>query len=171
MSVYADQKMNENFIHIDGITIHQGGPYVYIATASKIDEMNVKKSQLFPELISYVNRNKLKKRGKEFTLYKSFNEKENTTIFAVGVPIKNIVSLPPANSILCDTLPRHKVIKTTLKGDYKYLEKAYDSTYAYIANKNLVPREESAILEVYVTNKDDDPNPATWLTELYIPIE
>ena len=64
-----------------------------------------------------------------------------------------------------------KVVKTTLTGDYGNLKEAWEAGYKYIADNGLELNTQSAAFEVYRTNPELQPNPAQYITEIYIPIK
>jgi len=115
--------------------------------------------------------NNLPQTGMPFSLYNEYNTELGTSIYSVGIPTRSKVDTPKDAKILCGQLPKQKVIKTTLKGDYKNLKEAWDAGYDYIAKNSLEINEESPAFEVYKSNPDLQPNPAEWITEIYIPIK
>ena len=83
----------------------------------------------------------------------------------------NQVITPNDSPILCGFMPSQKVVKTTLKGDYKNLKDAWGAANAYLEENSLEKMETSKDFEVYRTDPSADPNPANWVTEIYIPIK
>ena len=67
-------------------------------------------------------------------------------------------------------MPSYTVIKTTLTGDLKNLKAAWKKAEAFMTSNNYQPAENSNPFEVYVTGAEDNPNPAEWVTELYLPV-
>jgi len=68
-------------------------------------------------------------------------------------------------------MPVQRVVKTTLKGDYKNLEEAWDRAYQYLEQNNLRADEERQPFEVYKTDTVVVENPADLVTEIFIPIQ
>ena len=60
-------------------------------------------------------------------------------------------------------------MKIILKGNYTYLADAWDVALKHIADNNLVQSQEKPF-EIYTNDPGDFPNPADWVTEIYIPI-
>ena len=75
------------------------------------------------------------------------------------------------SDILTGQLEPFKAVKTTLKGDYSNLKEAWDKGMKYIEQYNLVFDEDGVAIESYVTDPSNEPNPAKWITEIYMPVE
>ncbi|WP_106792340.1 GyrI-like domain-containing protein [Aquimarina sp. Aq78] len=171
LDAFTDEKMKKYAVHVDGVTEHGGGFYMYSATASSIAIIPEKMKDMIPAVDTYMKQNNLPQTGMPFTLYNEYNEEQGTAIFSTAIPTRDKVITPKESSILCDFLPRQKVVKTTLKGDYINLKEAWEAGYKYIAENNLEPNIESAAFEVYRVEPRLQPNPAEWVTEIYIPIK
>lgn len=171
LALFTQEKMKEYTIHVDGVTEHGGGFYMYNATASSIAVIPQKTSQMLPIVKAYIKQNNLPQTGMPFTLFNEFNEELGTAIYSVGVPVRERVITPIESGVLCDFLPRQKALKITLKGDYINLKEAWKTGYAYLTKNGLEPDPTSPAFEVYKAEPDLQPNPAAWITEIYIPIK
>ena len=100
-----------------------------------------------------------------------YNEQQGTAIYSTGIPVREEVITPIDSNILCAFLERQKTVKTTLRGDYSNLKKAWETGYKYIADNNLETDESSPAFEIYKSEPTLQPNPAEWITEIYIPIK
>ncbi|MBP2833484.1 effector binding domain-containing protein [Aquimarina sp. U1-2] len=167
---YASEAMKKYSIHVDGVTEHDGGYYMYSATASSIAAIQEKMTQMLPAVDAYMKQNNLPQTGMPFTIYNTFNEEQGTSIFSTAIPTKDKVVTPKDSDVLCDLLPKQKVVKTTLKGDYKNLKEAWEAGYTYITQNGLELNENSPAFEVYRVEQTSQSNPAEWVTEIYIPI-
>jgi effector-binding domain-containing protein len=171
LDVFVNEKMKQYSIHVDGITEHGGGFYMYSATASSIAVIPEKMKEMIPAVDTYMKQNNLPQTGMPFTLYNEYNEEQGTAIFSTAIPTRDKVVTPKESAVLCDFLPRQKVVKTTLKGDYNNLKEAWGAGYKYISENNLELNTESVPFEVYRVESTLQPNPAEWVTEIYIPIK
>ena len=63
-----------------------------------------------------------------------------------------------------------KAVKVSLKGNYEHLSEAYTKGRQYIDKNGHQIDPDRKMFEVYVTDPGEVPNPANWLTEVYIPI-
>ena len=164
-------KMEVYSINVDGVTQHGGGYYMYITTASKISQVSERMNEMTAEVEAYMNKNNIEKMGNPLVLYNQWNENAGTAIYSAGYFTPSEVITPAESSVLNGYMPNQRTLKTTLKGDYKNLQEAWDSAFKYIEDNGLKPAGDAQSFEVYVTGPDDEPNPANWITNLYIPIE
>ena len=63
------------------------------------------------------------------------------------------------------------MVKTTLKGHHKNASEAWESTYRYIEENNLMVDQQGQPFEIFITDISEVDNPALWITEIYIPVE
>jgi effector-binding domain-containing protein len=80
-----------------------------------------------------------------------------------------IISNEPG--ILTGQLKSFRTVKTVLKGNYDNLKEAWDTTMKYISDNNLEMIEGGPMLETYLTDPMSQPNPAKWITEIYVAIK
>ena len=78
---------------------------------------------------------------------------------------------PTGSEILTGYLEPQKVVKTTLKGHHKNVSEAWESTYRYIEENNLLVDPDGQPFEIFITDISEVDNPALWVTEIYIPVE
>jgi effector-binding domain-containing protein len=164
-------KMDKYTINVDGVIQHGGGYYMYTTTASKISQVDEKMAPMFTEVSTYMDENGIEKNGNPFVLYNDWNETSGTAIFSAGIFTSSEVITPAESEILNGFIPNQKVLKTTLKGDYKNLKEAWDTAYNYIAENDLEVIEDAQNFEVHLTSPDQVANPAKWITHLYIPVK
>lgn len=165
------QKMEEYTIHVDGTTQHGGGYYMYSTTATKLNEVYKKASEMTEQVSLYMNKNNISINGNPFIIYNKKNQANGTTIFSAAVPTPSMVVTPSGSPVLNGFLPPQKVVKTTLKGNYKNATEAWETTYRYIYENNLKVDEQGEPFEIFITGPVEEPNPANWVTEIYIPVE
>ncbi|WP_121666382.1 SRPBCC family protein [Mesonia aquimarina] len=171
----VQKKMGVYNINIDGVTQHSGGYYMYNTTASRFtpSALSNKMSQMLPRVYNYMKENNLQISGSPFTIYNKIDEENGTVIISAAIPTPNKIT--PANgnsSVLCGFLESQQVVKATLKGDYKNLPETWAKLEQYIQQDKSIERKSDAQpFEVYVTDPSENPNPATWLTEIYIPVQ
>ena len=163
--------MDKYSVTVDGITTHGGGYYLYNTTSCKIDEVPQKMEEMMPVLTGYIEENKIATAGAPYTLYLKYDTENNAAIFSCAVPVTERVITASDSNVLTGYLLPFNAVKTTLKGDYKNLEEAWNAAMKYIADNNLKEAVDKPHLEVYLVDSKDTQNPAEWLTEIYIPIE
>lgn len=163
-------KMETYSISVDGITQYGGGFYMYTTTSSKISQIQTKMQDMITEVSRYMENNNISIQGDPFVIYNEWDEQNNNAIYSAGRFTPSLVITPVESHILNGMMPVQKVVKTTLKGDYKNLKEAWDAAYKYIEENNLQPAMDSHSFEVYRTNPAITLNPSKWITEIYIPV-
>lgn len=164
-------KMEKYTINVDGIIQHGGGYFMYTTTASKISQVDEKMGAMFAEVSSYMDKNNIEKSGNPFILYNEWNKTTGNAIFSAGIFTPSEVITPAESEILTGFLPNQRVLKTTLKGDYKNLLEAWQAAYDYIETNDLEVAENSRNFEVHLNSPENIANPAQWVTHLYIPVK
>src|SRR5690606_37555571 len=102
--------------------------------------------------------------------YNEFDDANGTVIFSTGVPVKEQVITPQGSPVVCGFMEPVSAVKISLKGNYDHLPEAYTKGRQYIEKNDLSIDLNGKMFEVYISNPDEVPNPADWLTEIYIPI-
>jgi effector-binding domain-containing protein len=166
--VVADMKKYS--ITVNGITEHSGGFYIYNTVSCKIPDMQANIQKMMPKLVTYAKNNNIKIAGAPFNYYHKWDEENNTTMFSCCIPtISKIISTEP--DILTGKLKPFKALKTTLQGDYSNLKEAWETAMKYAQEQNLVIDENGPALEVYINDPMEQPNPAKWITEIYLALK
>ncbi|NNC70843.1 MAG: transcription activator effector-binding protein [Flavobacteriaceae bacterium] len=163
--------MKKYSIKVDGETTHSGGYYLYNTTSCKIDEMPDKMAEMMPKVGAYAMNNKITMAGPAFSLYHKWDQENNAVIFSCAVPVVDRVITERDSGIQTGMLKPFKALKTTLTGNYDNLAEAWTMAEKYIADNNLVEINGHPALEVYANDPMEYPNPADWVTEIYIPIK
>ncbi len=164
------KKMSVYSINVAGETTHGGGFYMYTTTATKISQIPEKMGDMFTTVSRYMENNNISKQGDPFILYNDWDEQNNSAIYSAGYFTPSLVITPENSQVLNGMMPVQRVVKTTLKGDYKNLKEAWDRTYQYIQENNLMVDETRQPFEVYNTFNEEVQNPANFVTEIYIPV-
>lgn len=162
--------MQQYTINVDGVTQYGGGYYMYTTSVAKQDELDKKTKPMMEEVMGFVTKNKLNMAGKPFTLYNQIDNSNNTVIFSTGVPVREQVITPEGSPVVCGFMDPVTTVKATLKGNYKHLAETYTKTRQYMEKNGLQEDPDRMMFEVYLTDPENVPNPANWITEIYIPI-
>jgi len=164
------ESMKVYSININDITEYGGGFYLYNTTNASNTNISNIMGQQFGNIVTFMGQNNIAINGMPFTIYQDMNMENNTVIMSNALPVNEKVIITGDTDILCDYMPKMKVLKATLKGNYTYLSEAWEKTMAYIAENGLEQTNYKPF-EIYITDPGDFPNPADWITEIYIPIE
>ncbi|MFI1743534.1 SRPBCC family protein [Thalassobellus sediminis] len=160
-------------IKIDGITEYGGGFYIYKTTS--VSSLNISEimAKQYGELMSYMTQNNIVANGMPFTIYNEMNPANGNIIMSNAIPVMNKINftnLTENNDILCGYIPKTRVLKTSLKGNYSNLPEAWKTTMLHIAKDSLI-QSNLKPFEIYTNDPGNFPNPANWLTEIYIPLK
>ncbi|MEM6514991.1 MAG: SRPBCC family protein [Bacteroidota bacterium] len=164
----ADMKKYE--INVEGVTQHSGGYYIYSSTSAKMDDFKVKLAELMPKVGGFASANNITVAGNPFVIYHKWDVENNAVIFSCCIPTTTQV-ITSEGDILTGQLKPFKAVKTILKGDYEYLRKAWEKAMDYVKTNDLNEPETGISIESYVSDPMMIPNPANWLTEIYLEVE
>lgn len=169
----VQEKMASYSVKVDGLTDYGGGFYMYSSTASKMDSqaLNTKIQRVIPQIHDFMQSNDIEISGSPMLIYNQMDTENNSAIISLGIPTPSRVVTPSEGDILCGYLQSRKVLKTTLKGNYKNLTEAWSAANKYLNQNNLQRATDASPFEVYVINATKKANPADWVTQLYIPIQ
>ncbi|MEL0457214.1 SRPBCC family protein [Flavobacteriaceae bacterium SZ-1-7] len=162
--------MQKYSVTIDSITEHGGGFYIYNTASCKITDIESKMNEMMPKVINYAMSNNIKMAGAPFTYYHKWDLENNAAMFSSCVPTTAKV-ISSVSDILTGQLPPFKALKTTLKGEYSNLEEAWETAMKHVIDNSLEFADDGPMLEVYVNDPNTNPNPADWITEIYIAIK
>ena len=164
------ESMKQHNVKVDGVTEYGGGFYMYKTTsASKTNISQVMKKQ-YNEILSYMAKNNNIQAGMPFTIYNEINPETGTVIMSQAIPVINKVTVANDSEVFCGYIPKTNVLKTTLKGNYTNLNKAWEAAYQDLY-ENKLEQSDLKPFEIYTNDPGNVPNPSNWITELYIPIK
>ena len=170
LDTLIQEEMKRYSITVGGVTQHSGGFYLYNTTSCKFSNFKEKMQEQFPKIGAYALTNNIIMAGKPFVIFHKWDEANDAIIFSCAIPTNSrMTSTEP--DILTGQLPSFKAVKTTLRGDYENLKEAWEKTTGYIEKNNLSSIESGPKLEVYLTDPQEKPNPADWITEIFIAVE
>lgn len=161
------QKYN---VKVNGVTKRSGGFYLYKTVSCKMNELSSKMATLLPEVGSYAISNNVTFAGPPFVYYHKWDEKNNAVIFSACIPTTSQIFTAENSDILTGELQSFKAIETTLTGNYTNLKEAWGNTMAYIPENGFQLAAQGPMIETYLNDPSSEPNPAKWVTKIYIAI-
>lgn len=109
--------------------------------------------------------------GSPFIIYHEWDTQNNAVRFSTCIPTTSRV-ITTDDNILTGQLEPFMAMKATLKGNYTNLTEAWSTLKNKISQDSTIQESPTGPqMEVYVKDYGDDPNPSTWITEIYIAIE
>ena len=157
-------------INVKGITQHSGGYYLYKTASCKLSEFEKNMKQMLPEIGAYAMTHNITMAGPPFISYLKWDEENDAAIFSTCIPTNSKI-ISDKDDILTGKLESFKAVKIVLKGDYKNLKEAWETGMKYIADNNLEMIESGTMLETYITDPIAKPNPADWVTEIFVAVK
>ncbi len=171
LSQAVEKDLKVYSVTVDGITQHGGGFYMYATASTSLEALDARMAELLPKVNRFMEENNITIAGKPMTIYNEWDEQNGNAIISCAIPTTTRIITPAESAVLCSFMPSQTVVKTTLKGDYKNLKEAWDKAQAYVEENEYEQPLNSAPFELYVTDPEETPNPADWITEIYIPIK
>jgi effector-binding domain-containing protein len=166
---YVHVKMDTYSISNSGIVEYGGGYYIHLTTECSFDDMGAKLDKMLPKVLIYAMQNNYPRAGDIFTLYHKYDEKNKRVEFSSCIPVKERVD--PKGDIALAFMESGRYHKTTLQGAYKYSQEAWEKAFEFAKTDGIEVIENGKPFEVYTKGHTDSPNPADWVTEIYLPVE
>lgn len=157
-------------ISVEGIKEYGGGFYLYKTTNATNANISSTMAKQYGSIAGYMAQNKIAMHGMPFTIYQEMNMEDGIVIMSNAIPVSQKIEINDDSGILCGYIPKTKVLKTVLKGNYTNLTHAWKETIEYVAKNNLITTDLKPF-EIYTNDPGQNPNPADWITEIYIPIQ
>ncbi len=163
------EDMKKYTITVEGVKQYGGGYYMYTTTASKQSEVGAKMGPMMGKVAAFMQKNQIQSSGMPFTIYNEWDTTNNSTIFSAAIPVNERIIVTEGD-VLCGYMPPVSAIKTTLKGNYENLPKAYAKAQQYIQDNVIMVDTAHKMFEVYTNDPGEVTNPADWQTDIYIPV-
>lgn len=163
------KKISENISSASQKRIKESSfqPFTYIGIRDtvKFSELNQKMKLYFKELMTFVDKYKIKTIGVPFSIYYSFSI--DKVDFETGIPVESCKA--STNKIKVKQMKTSKVIVADYYGPYSGLGKEYEVILKWIVeNKKKV---NGAPIEMYLTDPMKEKDTSKWLTKIFYPIE
>ena len=162
------EDMARHDININGITEYGGGFYLYKTTNANSTNMSAKMGENFGAVMQFMGSKGIVPFGMPLTVYNDMGE--DNVIMSNGIPVNERYTIPEGSDVSIGYIPKTKVLKTTLLGNYTNLSKAWEATMNHISENGLV-QSDLKPFEIYTNDPGNFPNPADWRTEIYIPLK
>ena len=157
-------------IKVAGIKEHGGGFYLSSTARCSREELPQQLERLYQGITQFMGRRNIGSAGMPFTVYHATDSINGLLNISAAIPIKERVETPIDGPIVCAYMEPTTAVKTILTGDYANLQKAYASTENYISEQHLIKNTDRSPFEIYANDPGLFPNPAHWITEIYIPV-
>lgn len=170
LEIYMTKEMEKHSINYKGIVEYGGGFYLSITITCKNEEAPQKTEEMFQNIGEYMKLNEIYSSGKPFTLNHSIDLERKTVTFSACIPVNEKIEIKDV-LIDCNYLKPQRAFKINFKGSYEFLPASWPVFYKTLNEQGYAPIKKGYSVEIGTINPNDTPNPADWLTEIYIPIQ
>ncbi len=136
----------------------------YVAVRSTIPMQGISQflATHYPRLGASIGRAGIDIAGAPSGLYFTWDEETGTTEMAAAMPVLQAIEVPETEVI---TLPAGKALMVEHRGPYENTGAAHEAVDAFIKKTGV--RSKPPVIEEYVTDPGQEPDPANWLTRIY----
>ncbi len=166
---YVLSGMDTYSITNEGIVEYSGGFFIHLTTECSFEEQAAQLNEMLPKVLLYAIQENYPRAGSIFNLYHKYDVENKIVSFSSCVPVKERVN--PEGAIALAYMESGKYHKTSLQGAYKYSNEAWEKAFKFAVADGVQVIEDGKPFEVYTKGHTDSPNPADWVTEIYLPIE
>ncbi|MES2484872.1 MAG: GyrI-like domain-containing protein [Bacteroidota bacterium] len=170
LNVFLVSDLKKFDIDVKDIVLKNGAYYLGHTITSTKAEVNKIAAATFQKLFAFTKKNKIAVAGAPFILYKNFKQGRDTVTYTLSIPIKEEIYTMPGSEYEGGRLMPFNALKTSLRGDYSHLPKAWDAAYKHISEKGLIENPALPYVVNYAKNINDTRRPSNWVSDVYIPI-
>lgn len=166
---YFESELGVYDIKVDGLVNRPAINYLEQKDSCSVKDFPKKSKALLKTMKDFIKSNAIETLEVPFILF--LNESnENKIIYAMCVPVKEKVLTTPDSQIQGKNYNSFLAIKTTLKGDYSHMKKAWAKARNYIISKKFKEDKKGTYIGIYKKSIPEVNEPSKWVTEIYIPI-
>ena len=158
-------------IKVNGIVKKTEAFYIKQTFTSEIQKVHKNAKVVIPKLIEFSKKNSLYSNGKPFIIYHTYSKSTGLAKISICLPINKEILISAGSDILAGKLNGFEAVKTTLNGDYSYIDEAISKSTAFITNEKIVPELAWSHLEILTASKLDVKSPSKLITEIYFPVK
>lgn len=166
---YFVSELGEYDIKVDGLVNRPSINYLEQKDSCLVKDFPKKSKALLKIMKNFIKSNDIETLEVPFVMFQN-NENQNKIVYAMCVPVKEKVFTTPDSQIQGKNYSSFLAIKTTLKGDYSHMKKAWLKTRNYITTKKFKEDKKGFYIGIYKKSIPEVNEPSKWVTEIYIPI-
>jgi hypothetical protein len=166
---YFVSELGEYDIKVEGLVNRPSINYLEQKDSCLVKDFPKKSKALLKTMKNFIKSNDIETLEVPFVMFQN-NENQNKIVYAMCVPVKEKVFTTPDSQIQGKNYSSFLAIKTTLKGDYSHMKKAWSKTRNYITTKKFKEDKKGFYIGIYKKSVPEVNEPSKWVTEIYIPI-
>ena len=163
--------------HIDDFKIRIDGEKsseeIYVAYISLKSVMQEKAQTMIgydPEIVGYLDRNKIKIIGhRPYLEVTDWDQEEETVSFNYCFPIPKNTKYVQDDNVKFKTIPAFKGLQATYFGNYRTSDRAWFTLLDYAKKNNI--KKQKKVLEHFLANPFNGGNELEWETKIIIPFD
>jgi effector-binding domain-containing protein len=143
---------------------------VHVATVRvtcDADKVSATLAAIFPEVGGVIQAQGAEMAGPPFSRYHRIDLATNTIDLEAGISLK--APITASGRVKASELPAGRAAMTWHTGSYHELQKSYDRLAAWMKTETLVAR--GGFWEIYWTDPGLEPDPSSWRTQIFWPVE
>jgi predicted transcriptional regulator YdeE len=169
LNSFLVEELKNYKVEVKGPVTKTGVFYLGQSLTTNTSEIQKKAGEIFPKLMGFVKTNKMVTNGAPFILYKAFDKQLGAATYTICIPIKEEMFTAPGSEYEGGKVEAFQALKTTLKGDYSHLPKAWDAAKKHILEKGIQENTTGRYIELYSKGMQQTKRPSEWVTDIYIP--
>ena len=169
INTYFVSELGEYNIKVEGLANRPKINYIEQKDSCLVKDFPKKSKALLKTMKNFIKSNNIETLDKPFVLFQN-NANPNKIVYAMCVPVKEEVLTTPDSQIQGRKHESFLAIKTTLKGDYSHMKKAWAKTRAYMLKNKYNEDKKGIYIGIYKKSIPEVSAPSKWVTEIYIPI-
>ncbi|WP_396152286.1 GyrI-like domain-containing protein [Flavobacterium sp.] len=166
---YFVSELGEYDIKVEGLVNRPSINYLEQKDSCLVKDFPKKSKALLKTMKNFIKSNDIETLEVPFVMFQNY-ENENKIVYAMCVPVKEKVFTTPDSQIQGKNYSSFLAIKTTLKGDYSHMKKAWAKTRNYIKTKKFNEDKKGFYIGIYKKSVPEVNEPSKWVTEIFIPI-
>lgn len=133
-----------------------------------LDQIKALFDRALPAVVAALSGQGLRPVGPPFAKYIGTPQGPDAIVeVEVGFPVERTIA--PVDAVTPGTLPRGPAVRAIHVGPYGTLGQTYDEVLAWMKRKGLEPAK--VMWETYLSDPAAQPDPSTWRTEVWWPVE
>lgn len=145
-------------------------PYAYavgVRKEVKMEEVQKFYQETLPTVFQALQDKGIEMAGQPVGLYYTWDEEKKTSDMMAAIPVKEQVDLGGAFKTV--SLPQGKTVMMDFYGPYDKIASAHYSIDGYMKSKQM--QVDLPVIEEYVTDPTQEPDPQKWLTKVIYPVK
>ncbi len=169
LNTFLVDELAQYNVEVKGEVTKTGVFYIGQSVRSKTSDVQKRSGEIFPKLMAFVKTNKIPANGAPFIVYKNFSTQSDSATYMVCLPIKEEIYTAPGSDFEGGKIVAFQALKTTLKGDYSHLPKAWAAARKHLSENALQENTTGSYIELFSKGTLQIKRPSEWVTDIYIP--